>query len=705
VRVLRKGKYIDTPLNDDGTIYLYKRDKVEFICSECGKETTVFAQSLSSFGYHYNNFPQDIPLTCPPCSRKKTFLEKYGVENISQLEETKEKVRQTNLDRFGAEYPAQSDFIKEKYKQTNLERYGVENYTQTDEFRDKYTETCIEKYGVENVSQLEETKEKVKQTNIEKYGVEYYTQTEEFKNKARKSSLEKFGTEYPTQNKKVIEKRIETNLEKYGVESYTQTDEFRDRYTETCIEKYGVSHPMKMEEIKDSLKQTNLERYGVEYYTQTEEFKEGLKETSLKKFGVSHPAKSETVKNKVKQTNLEKFGVSNSLLAKEVNTKVKNTMLERYGSEHHMRNKTVAERVGDGLKKNFEKVGLRTFLRENNLKLLEKYVGQRKKVGRKKPYRKYRVQCKKCKKKFRTSIRAEGFKKCPVCFPVIASIPEQELFEFVSSLGKNVIRNNRTIIPPLELDIVIPDIKLAIELNGLYWHSFQMGKDENYHLDKTIKTIEAGYFLMHIFEDEWINKRDIAESVIKSRFGIFDRRVFARNCEIRDVNLKDAKKFFEENHLQGYVGSSVRIGLYEKGKDELLSCLALGKSRFNAKYDWEITRFASKINISVVGGFSKLWSYFLKNHEGNIITYSDRRLFDGGVYRNNGFTELEPSVPNYFYFKGNRERWSRVKFQKHKLESLLEDFNSDLTEKENMEKNGYGWIYDCGNWVFIYEKK
>ena len=286
-----------------------------------------------------------------------------------------------------------------------------------------------------------------------------------------------------------------------------------------------------------------------------------------------------------------------------------------------------------------------------------------------------------------------------VCNPVQTSNGEKEVFDFVVSLGFNALQGDRTIIYPLELDIVIPEKKLAIEFNGLYWHSFQSGRDSSYHLGKTISCNEKGYSLIHIFEDDWEFNKEIVKSIIKNRLGLFDRKIFARKTFIKEITSGEATDFYNINHLQGGINSSVNIGLFHN--DELVSCLSFAKPRYNKKYKWEITRFANSLNVLVVGGFSRLLKHFTRNYKGSIITYSDRGMFDGSVYRNNGFKELTPSDSNYFYIK-NSKRFSRVKFQKHKLENLLENFNGELTEKENMENNGYTWIYDCGNWVFEY---
>ncbi len=612
IKIKRKDQYIETPFNDDGTIHLFKRDRIEFTCSKCGCDVNILAQNLTSQGQHYNNLLPDSELLCKKCLYKKTNLEKYGVENVSQSSEIKEKKKTVYLEHLGVESPLQSEEIKEKIKQTNLEKYGVENVSQSKEIRDKAKQTNLEKYGVENVSQFEEIKEKKKNT---------------------------------------------------------------------CLEHFGVENSLQSTEIRDKAKQTSLEKYGVEYPSQSSEIKEKKKNTCLEHFGVESPLQSNEIKEKVKQTNLEK-----------------------YGAEHHMLNDEISSKVSRSLYTSFEEKILQKILLENNIILLNDYEGQRETKEDILHYKKYPVKCDVCGNEFETSFRSGFITKCPICFPKSSSIPEDELFEFVSSLGKNVIRNDREIIAPLELDIVVPEIKLAIELDGLYWHSVQAGKDKNYHLHKTILCKEKGYSLMHIFEDEWINKKEIIKSMIRSRFNIFERKVFARKCIVKEIDQKKSKDFFNDNHLQGNVGSSLSFGLFERNTGELLSCLSLGKTRFNKNFDWEITRFAVKKNMTVIGGFSKLWKYFLDAYEGDVITYSDRRLFNGEVYRRNCFEEQEPSQPNYFYFTGNKERYSRVKFQKHKLGNQLAVFDENKTEKENMQENGYYWIYDCGNWVFTYRR-
>ena len=607
--IKRRGQIIPVLKNEDGSCNLYKRDKIIYNCFECGKSSEILAQGILRYGYHFNNFPEDLHLLCRNCFIKKTNLEKYGVENVSQIQAVKEKKKQTCLDNHGVEYPVQSKEIQEKTKETNLEKYGVENVSQSEAIKEKTKKTNLERYGVENVSQIQEVKEKKKET-----------------------CLKNFGVDFPFQSEKIREKSRLTNLEKYGFE-----------------------YPIQSDEVQEKSRLTSLEKYGFEYPNQSQEVQEKSRLTSLRKYGFEHSCQNEELKNI----------------------------------------------ISTAIKENYQNGELQDKLVLNNLELLDTYDGQRKPSFKfTTSYQRYAVKCKKCGEEFDTIIRSDFIKKCPACFPSFYSIPEDELVDFISSLGVEFIRNDRTIISPLELDIVIPEKKLAIEFNGLYWHSFKSGKDKNYHLNKTIQCASVGYSLIHIFEDEWKNKKEIVKSIIKSRLGIYNERVFARKCEIKEVDSKEATIFYNINHLQGGINSSVNIGLFYKNK--LVSCLSFAEPRYNKNYDWEITRFANSLNISVVGGFSRLLKHFTKSYKGSIITYSDRRLFSGSVYRNNGFTELEPSIPSYFYLK-NRERFSRVKFQKHKLKNLLESFDKELTEKQNMEANGWNWIYDCGNWVFEYK--
>jgi hypothetical protein len=78
---------------------------------------------------------------------------------------------------------------------------------------------------------------------------------------------------------------------------------------------------------------------------------------------------------------------------------------------------------------------------------------------------------------------------------------------------------------------------------------------------------------------------------------------------------------------------------------------------------------------------------------------------NGAMYRNIGFTYDGNTPPNYWYFERNTYLQtgikSRVVFQKHKLGQLLEHFNPEISEWENMMNHGYDRYWDCGNERYV----
>ncbi len=277
---------------------------------------------------------------------------------------------------------------------------------------------------------------------------------------------------------------------------------------------------------------------------------------------------------------------------------------------------------------------------------------------------------------------------------------EKEVLDFIKSLTGNVEENTKKIIPPFELDIYIPDFSLAIEYNGDYWHSEEY-KPKDYHINKTNMCKARGIQLIQIFEHQWLEKSEIFKSVIANKLGFSDK-IYARKCKV--VELKDCKEFLETNHLQGNCPSSIKLGLTYN--DELVSLMTFGKPRFNKSYEYELIRFCNKLNTSVVGGASKLLKYFeTKYKPKSLVSYANLQWSDGGLYNQLGFTYSDTSTPNYWWIRNNK-LLNRYQCQKHKLKDLLGDkFNPDLSEKDNMENNGYSRLFDCGNIIFTKEYK
>ena len=186
-------------------------------------------------------------------------------------------------------------------------------------------------------------------------------------------------------------------------------------------------------------------------------------------------------------------------------------------------------------------------------------------------------------------------------------------------------------------------------------------------------------------------------SSLRSKLGVNENIISAKKCEIRSVNDQVACVFLNDSHIKGHV-NGFHIGLYYN--NELVSILTYGKPRFNKGYDIEILRFCDKLNTTVTGGLSRLLSR-IKNK--SIISYIDRRYSDGGLYENCGFRLLYKTEPSYYYINNSlhkNHRYNRVQFQKHKLPNILENFDPNLTEYQNMINNGYDRIWDCGNLVY-----
>lgn len=286
---------------------------------------------------------------------------------------------------------------------------------------------------------------------------------------------------------------------------------------------------------------------------------------------------------------------------------------------------------------------------------------------------------------------------CPTCAKSIqVSKGEKELLEFIKSLYSGwVIENDRDILGGRELDIVLPDLGIAIEYNGVYWHSDQYVENDH-QLNKTLKTAEIGFRLIHINEDEWKNKTLIVKSRLKSIFGL-SKKIYARNCTISTVDSTEATKFLEGNHIQGSCPSSIRYGLYLENK--LVALMTFGIPRFSTKYDYELIRFCSILDTTVVGGASKLFHHFRKHHTGSTLSYSDKRWSEGNLYKKLGFTYSHTSSPNYRYYKGLNSL-SRNQCQKHLL--VKEGYDINMTEKEIMKSRGYYAVYDCGNDIWEY---
>jgi len=310
---------------------------------------------------------------------------------------------------------------------------------------------------------------------------------------------------------------------------------------------------------------------------------------------------------------------------------------------------------------------------------------------------------------------------CEKCYPIIKrkAKTQYSIYQYIldNSTAIDIRYNDKSFISTskakIELDILLVDKKFAIEFDGILNHSYGYHKsvvhfnniveEKKYHVNKTKLCEEKGIQLFHIFENEWTHdkiKKEIWKSVINNKLNN-NRKIYARKTIIKEVSSKESKSFLINNHLQGNVNSSIRLGLYYN--NELVSLMTFAKSKYDRNIEYELIRFCSLINTSVIGGASKLLKHFEKKYNPrSIISYANRRWSKGDLYYKLGFNFKRVSPPNYFYFTINNYNFeSRLKYQKKKLHSLLDNFNPVLTESENMYNNGFRKIFDCGNLVFI----
>lgn len=281
---------------------------------------------------------------------------------------------------------------------------------------------------------------------------------------------------------------------------------------------------------------------------------------------------------------------------------------------------------------------------------------------------------------------------CPVCASSVSK-GEDDLANWLIDMGQTVVRRDRKLLGGSEIDILLPDHDIGIEYCGVYWHG-EGHKSDNYHAEKRRIAASAGVTLLHVFEDEWLEKSDIVKSIISHKLGLGER-VGARTLTVCDMSWKQARDFFERCHISG-AGAPAKAcyGLMDKS-GRIVQAMSVGKNRYGDGV--EIYRLASLPGMRVLGGVSRLLSAVERRFpDETIITYADLRWGSGAAYKEVGFTRQEDTRPGYFWAKG-LSRYSRVSMQKHKLSKILANFDDTLSEADNCRANGYWKIFDCGH--------
>lgn len=306
----------------------------------------------------------------------------------------------------------------------------------------------------------------------------------------------------------------------------------------------------------------------------------------------------------------------------------------------------------------------------------------------------------------------QGIESCTILNPpgYDGSNTSIELFieNILNKYNIGYIHNDRKILSGKELDFYIPSKNLAIECNGVFWHS-DRNVDINYHNIKYNDCQNNNIQLLTIWEDQFRNNPEIIESILLSKLGVYENKIYARKCIIKEVSSKESKQFLTSNHLQGNCNSAIKIGLYYD--NELVSLMTFGKLRRSLgnkskENIYELYRFCNKLNTQVIGGASKLFKYFIEHYNPFIVeSFSSNDISNGNLYNILNFSKVSNTI-SYWYIEQNNNnliRHHRYKFRKSELLKMGFDKNKTEFDIMNDMKNHYR-IYDSGQTKWIWNK-
>lgn len=528
-------------------------------------------------------------------------------------------------------------------------------------------ERRLKEYNIKKPNEMinNKRKEKNKQNkriikNISKKELTYQYIT---LNKTKKECKEYF---------KCSESTIDRRIKKYGLKKNT-SNIIKSR-EKTFLRKYGYKSPGEVPDIKKKIKKTNLKKYGVEWGFESTIVQKKIKETNMKRYGNNNPSKNKKVQEKIKLTNKKKYGVysHNQKNIIDYNVWINLDYFKKWiiSNSKNKKRKTLYKDISEHFNVNLSNVSKKIHkLEKEDLEFVNRYI-----------------------------------LKNPL------SLLEETISDW---LIKNKIlfhKHDYDIVSPFELDFVIPDKKIAIEVNDTWSHciehliknrKFSQGKAKNYHNLKSELCVKNGFRLIHVFEKDMSDLDSILSVLLPTK------KLNARDLEYRHgVFVKD---FIIENHkqhtcLKNYGGAIIN------DNNEIIGAITFKKN----KNELELDKLCFKKGYNVRGGASKLFKNYLKNINVNnyksIITFCDTTYHSGKVYEKLGFSLDKIGSPSYYWVNLKTNEWvHRRKFQKHLLvkkycpwvKKNSEEYNN-LKEKKIAQENGYVRIYTCNQNKYKY---
>lgn len=430
------------------------------------------------------------------------------------------------------------------------------------------------------------------------------------------------------------------------------------------------------------------------------------------------------MKKRIEETTLKKFGYKCALSSPEVREKAKNTMKEKYGVESFFENGLIQEKMK-------EKYNVTS---SNQMHINEPYSQIIQSKDQLKKWKEDFIKEEKSAPTLLDFCSLSGYSSSAVykkfdelgfnieeIFNVSSSMFEEKIKAFLDKNHISYQTHNRDIISPLELDFFIPDFNIAIETNGAFFHnsSIQTGhnrppKERLYHQRKSLLCEDKGIRLIHIFEWDLYKKNiDNTLSFLESVFHINQKKIYARKCSLKDISSRQANDLYESNHLQGKTSNcKYNYGLFYN--NQLVACMSFSKR----KEEFFLTRFCSLKGTEIVGGASKLFSYFIKTVDpAIIISFSDITKMSGNVYKILGFKTEGVTAPSYWWYKNYNNIYWRRQCQKqymHKLPGFdptykyidhKDDTFWQRSEKEIMESKKYIQVFDSGMRKHVWRKE